>query len=72
MINSALERQVKSTDELMHRLIEERDGKNTDYSVNSSSCAINFAQTNPPTSGTLVGGATMPNPSTQPMNHFHS
>jgi hypothetical protein len=28
MINSALERQAKSTDELMHRLIEERDGKN--------------------------------------------
>jgi hypothetical protein len=28
MINSAIERQVKSTDELLHRLIEERDGKN--------------------------------------------
>jgi hypothetical protein len=28
MINSALERQVKSTDELMRRLIEEWDGKN--------------------------------------------
>jgi hypothetical protein len=27
MINSALERQAKSTDELLHRLIEERDGK---------------------------------------------
>jgi hypothetical protein len=28
MINSVLERQAKSTDELMHRLIEEWDGKN--------------------------------------------
>jgi hypothetical protein len=28
MIDSALERQAKSTDELLHRLIEERDGKN--------------------------------------------
>jgi hypothetical protein len=26
MINSALKRQAKSTDELLHRLIEERDG----------------------------------------------
>jgi hypothetical protein len=28
IINSALERQAKSTDELLRRLIEERDGKN--------------------------------------------
>jgi hypothetical protein len=28
MINSVLERQAKSTDELLRRLIEERDGKN--------------------------------------------
>jgi hypothetical protein len=28
MINSLLERQAKSTDELLRRLIEERDGKN--------------------------------------------
>jgi uncharacterized protein with PQ loop repeat len=28
MINFALERQAKSIDELLHRLIEERDGKN--------------------------------------------
>jgi hypothetical protein len=28
MINSALERQAKSIDELLHRLIEERNGKN--------------------------------------------
>jgi hypothetical protein len=28
MINSALERQAKSTGELLRRLIEERDGKN--------------------------------------------
>jgi hypothetical protein len=29
MINSALERQAKSTDELLRRLIEERDGEKT-------------------------------------------
>jgi hypothetical protein len=29
MINSTLERQAKSTDEVMHRLAEERDGKKT-------------------------------------------
>jgi hypothetical protein len=31
-----------------------------------------FAQTNPHTSGLSVGGTAMPNPSAQPMNHFHS
>jgi hypothetical protein len=48
MINSTLERQAKSTDELLHRLIEERDGKkHSDANVNSSStCTVNFAQTN--------------------------
>jgi hypothetical protein len=50
MINSALERQAKSSDELVRRLIEERDGeKLADSNVNPSpsSCAINFAQTYP-------------------------
>jgi hypothetical protein len=75
MINSVLERQAKSTDELLRRLIEERDGKKLDStSINpsSSSCAISFAQTNPQTSGALAGDTSMPNPSAQPMNHFHS
>jgi hypothetical protein len=67
MINSALERQVKISDELMHRLIEERGRKKlVDSNVNpssSSSCAIKFAQTNPQTSGTSAGNTTMPNPS---------
>jgi hypothetical protein len=75
MINSVLERQVKSSDELLRRLIEEQDGKKlADPSVNPSfySCDVNFGQTNPQTSGTSVGGATMSNPSTQLMNHFHS
>jgi hypothetical protein len=75
MINSVLERQAKCSDELMHRLIEERDRKKlVDFNVNpySSYCAINFSHTNPQTSGTSVGGATMPNPSAQPMNHFNS
>jgi hypothetical protein len=74
MINSALERQVKSSDELVHRLIEERDEKKLlDSNVHpSSSCTINFAQTNPQPSGTSVGGTSQPNPSTQPMNHYYS
>jgi hypothetical protein len=45
MINSILERQVKSTDELLRRLIEEQDGKkHSDAIVNpsSSTCAVNF------------------------------
>jgi hypothetical protein len=75
MINSALERQAQSTDELLRRLIEERDRKkHSDANVNSSSsiCTVNFAQTNPHKSGPSVGGTTMPNPSAQPVNHFHS
>jgi hypothetical protein len=50
MINSALERQVKSIDELLHRLIEEWDRKKLDTtSANSSSstCAVSFTQINP-------------------------
>jgi hypothetical protein len=74
MINSALERQARSTDELMCRLIEEQDGKRLAISsVNhSSSSAVNFTKTNPKLGGTSTGGATMPNPSAQLMNHFHS
>jgi hypothetical protein len=75
MINSALERQARSSDELMHRLIEEWDGKKlADSNVNPSpsSYAVNFDQTNSQISGTLTGGTTMPNPSAQPMNYFHS
>jgi hypothetical protein len=66
MINSALKRQVKSSDELMHRLIEERNQKKLANSnanpSSSSSCIINFTQTNPQINGTSMGGATMPNP----------
>jgi hypothetical protein len=74
MINSALERQAKSTDELLRRLIEEWDGK--EYSgpnVNSSpsTSAVSFAPINPHTSGPSAGDTSMPNPSAQPMNHFH-
>jgi hypothetical protein len=56
-------------------LIEEWDGRKlADSTVNhsSSSCAINFAQINPQISGTSLGSTTMPNPSAQLMNHFHS
>jgi hypothetical protein len=75
MINSTLERQDKSTDELLHRLIVERDRKKySDANVNpsSSTCAITFAQTNPYTSGPSTGGTIMPNPSAQPVNHLHN
>jgi hypothetical protein len=75
MINSALERQAKSTDELLRRLIEERDRKKLDATSanpSSSTCAVDFTQTNPHTCGPSAGGTSMPNPSAQPMNHFHS
>jgi hypothetical protein len=75
MIDSVLERQAKSTDELLRRLIEERDEKKLNAaSVNpsSSTCAVSFTQTNPHRSGPSMGGTSMPKPSAQPMNHFHS
>jgi hypothetical protein len=75
MINSTLERQAKSTNELLRRLIEEWDGKKLDATSanpSSSTSIVSFAQTNPHTSGPLVGSRLMPHPSAQPMNHFHS
>jgi hypothetical protein len=75
MINYALERQATSINELLCRLIEEWDGKKLDVtSTNSSAstCAVNFTQINPHTSGPSAGGTSMPNPSAQLMNHFHS
>jgi hypothetical protein len=75
MINFALERQAKSTDELLRMLIEERDGKKlnaTNANPSSSTDVVSFTQTNPHISGPSVGGTSMPNPSAQPMNHFHS
>jgi hypothetical protein len=74
MINSALERQAKSTDELMCRLIEERDENKLDASSanhSSSTCAVSFTQTNPHASGPSAGGTSMPNPSVHLVNHFH-
>jgi hypothetical protein len=75
MINFAIERQAKSTDELLCRLVEEQDGKKLDTSsVNPScsTCAVSFTQTNPHTSGALAGGTSMPNHSSQLVNHFHT
>jgi hypothetical protein len=66
MINSTLERQAKSTDELLRRLIEERDGKKVDTTSanpSSSTCAINFTQINPHTSGPSASSTSMSNPS---------
>jgi ssRNA-specific RNase YbeY (16S rRNA maturation enzyme) len=75
MINYALERQAKNTDELLRRLVEKRNGKKLDttsVNLSSSTCVVSFTQTNPHTSGTLAGGTSMPNPSAQLVNHFHS
>jgi hypothetical protein len=43
MINYALEWQAKSIDELLRRLIKERDGKKLDVNPSSSSCTVSFA-----------------------------
>jgi hypothetical protein len=62
-------------DELLCRLIKERDGKKLDAtSVNysSSTCIVSFTRNNPHTSGPSVDVTSMPNPSTQPVNHFHN
>jgi hypothetical protein len=74
MINSLLERQAKSIHELLHKLIEVRDRNKLDItSINpSSTCVVSFTQSNPHTSGASVSGTSMPNPSAQPVNHFHS
>jgi hypothetical protein len=75
MINSVLERQAKSTGELLRRLIEEWDGKKcetTSVDPSSSTCAISFTQTNPQTSGASAADTSMPDPSVQSINHFHS
>jgi hypothetical protein len=74
MINFALERQAKSTDELLCRLIEDKDGKKLDATndhPSSSTCAVSFTQTNPHISGPLVDDTSMPNPSAQQVSHFH-
>jgi hypothetical protein len=76
MINFTLERQAKSTDELLRRLIEEQDGEKkpdaTKVNPSSSTCDVSFTQTNTRTSGPSAGDTSMPNPSAQPVNHFHN
>jgi hypothetical protein len=76
MIDSALERHANSIDELLRRLIEEWDKKKPDATkvnhFSSSTCVVSFTQTNPHTCGPSAGGTSMPNPSAQPVNHFHS
>jgi hypothetical protein len=70
-----LERQAKSMDELLRRLIEERNGKKLDAtSVNpsSSTCVVSVTQTNPHISGASASGISMPHPSAHPVNNFHS
>jgi hypothetical protein len=75
MINSALERQEKSIDKLLRRLIEEQNGKKLDASSinhSSSTCVVSFTQTNPHTTDASTGGTSIPHPSAQLVNHFHS
>jgi hypothetical protein len=75
MINFALERQAKNTDELLRRLVEEWDREifdTTSVNPSSSTCVVSFTQTNSHTSGASAGGTSMPNLSAQSMNHFHS
>jgi hypothetical protein len=75
MINSALQRQVKSTDKLLHRLIEEQDWKKLDATSanpSSSTYTISLTQPNPHTSGPSTGDTSMRNPFAQPVNHFYS
>jgi hypothetical protein len=75
MIDRALERLAKGTDELQRRLIEEQHGKKLDatkVNPSASTCVVSFTQSNPHTSGPSVGGTSMLNPSTQPVNHFYS
>jgi recombination DNA repair RAD52 pathway protein len=65
IINSALERQAKSSDELLCRLVEERDGKKLDtasVNISSSTCTISFTQTNPHTSCASACNTSMPTP----------
>jgi hypothetical protein len=64
MINSALERHAKSIDELLRRLIDERDAikhDNSNANPSSSTSAVNFVQINTHTSGPSVGSVSMPN-----------
>jgi hypothetical protein len=49
---------------------EKHDHSNANPSSYTS--AINFTQINPHISGPSTGGASMPNRSAQPVNHFHS
>jgi hypothetical protein len=61
IINSALERQAKSSNEMMCRLIEKRDVKQlveSNVHTSSSSCGVNFAQTNQQSSDTSAGGTS--------------
>jgi hypothetical protein len=44
----------------------------TSVNPSSSTYAVSFTQTNPYTSGASAGGTSMPNPSAQPVNHFHN
>jgi hypothetical protein len=63
MINSALERQAESSNEIMCRLVEERDRKklaDSNVHASTSSCTINFAQINSQPSGTSAGGTSEP------------
>jgi hypothetical protein len=63
MINSVLERQAKSTNELHRMLVEEKKLDTTSVNPSSSTCVVSFTQTNPHIIGASAGDTFMPNPS---------
>jgi len=75
MIDTALDRQARASNELMRRLIEERDGKkvaDNHANVSSPSGDFHVPQTENPPSVTSVGSAPQAHPQTQPTSHYHS
>jgi hypothetical protein len=71
MINSVLERQAKSTNKLLSRLIKGRDGKNLVLLVLILLLLTRLVLLKP-IHIQVVGGTIIPNPSTQLVNHFHN
>jgi hypothetical protein len=57
---------------LVNRRVGQEKCDVTSAIPSSSTCVVSFTQTNPQTGGPSAGGTSMPNPSAQPMNHFHS
>ena len=75
LIDATLGWLAKASDQLMRRLLEERDGKqdvDAHVSVSSSSGGSYVAPTNNPPSVTSAGSVPPLNTQTQPTGHYHS